>query len=386
MKIQHWKLIRRHHTPAVAAECAVHRWESFTGVYIVLESTCGHQGMGEASPLLNHSPETTEQCVTALTVAMSKVSTGQKFTIETIDSLCRQIPTHIPAARFALETALLGLLSQTKSVPLWSLLTAIPLSPKQHSKIAGEVLPKTSSRPTSIITNGLLGSHEFKENALKMFDEGIRTFKVKVGKKDEFSDELSKIKWLRKRFGSSIEIRLDANGAIPKKYVIDQMKQFAAAQPSFIEEPTEFDQHFPKTHLPFPFAADESLVDSSNIQPLLERTDCTAFVLKPSLVGGIFQTIRLAALAENFHKQIILTHMFESMPGFMAIAHTAAAIGVSSACGLYPHEGIGSDFTPVPYTMQNGALGLNDTPGLGINVHAFCSAAPSSTILTAASL
>lgn len=370
MKIVDWKLIDRNHTTTGVAECAKHRWKSFSGVYLILRDDNGNTGFGEASPLVGHSPDTLDESKTALSSYLATIApkpnpsidpltlptattipTAAENHIETVSDVARvsnQIPKRFPAARFALETALLDLWAQKKSVPLWKLFT---------------------STPRAIQVNGLLSKSHFTSHATQMYNDGIRVFKIKLGAKNEHKAELDRLQWLRNQFGDTVEIRLDANEGIPPDLIVERMNALAAVSPSFIEEPTVFNSYFPPEPLPFPFAADESLTHSPNIEPLLNRRDCSTFVCKPSLLGGFFRVFELADLARQNHKQVIVTHMFESLPGFLATVHLAIAVNTYAPCGLFPHFGLGNQRTHSTFTITNGSLSLADAPGLGITTN-----------------
>lgn len=349
MRIITWRLAQRTIALASQTECAQHRWNQFKGIYLRVVDDKGQIGFGEASPLEGHSPESLSQCHAALQHMLNTIKEIPFFDVADVKKISSYFRKSPASARFALESALLDICAKQKQIPLWRLFTE-------------------DANP-SVQINTLVSSHDSKEHIETQYRNGVRVFKLKVGIDAKHRSELAMLEWMRATFGNKIEIRLDANGIFSLDEAQKKMNLYSAYSPSYIEEPALFNEAQHLKHAPIPMAADESLCNSKWHQALLEHPDYMAFVFKPSLHSGFFDTMALAQKAQMHNKKVVLTHMFESLPAFLAIAHLAVALKCQSACGLYPHHGLGdiTKIQPPAFTVQQGKMLLHPTVGLGID-------------------
>jgi len=84
-----------------------------------------------------------------------------------------------------------------------------------------------------------------------------------------------------------------------------------------------------------PFALDETAEEAaeSAIEALLRSDGCAALVLKPTLVGGVEATARLARLAARLGKAATLTAAFESGVAHAHLAHYCHVMGCTGGGG-----------------------------------------------------
>ncbi|MBN2340185.1 MAG: mandelate racemase/muconate lactonizing enzyme family protein [Deltaproteobacteria bacterium] len=345
-----WHIRRRTRTPDFPVQNAMRRFPSLQGVYLYLQDENGVQCLGEASPLPGYSPDTldhTEQVLsTAVALLNKQCRTDHMESLESIEAASATIPHTAPAARFALETALLDRLATLRNVPIWQLFVS-------------------DAKPVAI--NGLLNCDAGPDNIEQLFHQGVRVFKLKVGRPGRHADELRLLSFLRAGYGDNVEIRLDANGGLSPEKMNSQMRDYSEFTPTFIEEPTPYPSAPDAPMWPIAAAADESLISSENRALLLEDSRYTVWVLKPTLLGGWFAVRRLAALARGAGKRIIVTHIFESLPAFLAHIHLTISLGVTDACGLYPHAGLGPFRNHTACKLTNGQLAVPTAVGLGVS-------------------
>lgn len=203
--------------------------------------------------------------------------------------------------------------------------------------------------------NGLvwMGS---REEMLSRMDEkveqGFRCIKLKIGAID-FDSELSMVRMLRQRFSpSTLEIRLDANGAFTPSealYKLELLSQYAIHS---IEQPIKPRQWGFMAELcresPLPIALDEELIgiDTPDAKrQMLNIVKPSYIVLKPSLHGGISGC---REWVDEAHSQDIgswITSALESNIGLDAIAQFASSIYADDADGMAQGLGTGQLFT-----------------------------------------
>jgi L-alanine-DL-glutamate epimerase-like enolase superfamily enzyme len=173
--------------------------------------------------------------------------------------------------------------------------------------------------------------------------EGYRAIKLKAGRLDPESDaEIARD--VRARVGSAVELRVDANRA----WTLDQAAAFAdrsrAARLAYVEEPVQaaFLDELPALWLDagLPIALDESLAEPGAEERV--RGWVKAVVLKPTVLGGVAATLRLAARARAVGARPVLSAAFESGVGQRGVAALAAATGAEPA-GLDPYRRLVED-------------------------------------------
>ena len=344
MKPKHWQLLQKTVPAPPGLSNAKTEIDTISRLYLLIEDESGLTGIGEASPMRGYSPDFISDCNVTLSHFLPLFMDRQISSPEDIATIAAAFPPALPSARFALETALLDLLARCRSIPLWALFV-------------------TQDAPVRV--NALLSENQFEEHARNLFESGIRTFKIKVGKRKNFRNEISQLKWLRDTFGDDIEIRLDANGAFTDSNLVHKLNELSRYRPEYIEEPTPFTVLVPGK-LPIPYAFDESLAQMKNPYAITAHPMCNALVLKPTLLGGFFQALKLARLAKETSRKVVITHMFESLPGYLASVHLAIAAETTDVCGLYPHPAMDAVSPSRFFHMEGDSIHLRRHDGLGV--------------------
>lgn len=278
---------------------------------VVLRDDDGNEAQGEASPLEGFSRETSADCAAVLERA--------------VETMVLEDLSYAPAARFALETALLGLTARRRGTTLASVL-------------AGR--PAVTDVPVNALLYASRGS--LADRGEQLVKRGYRSLKVKLQAHDDsgFARELEALVELRARVGHDVEIRLDANG----RYAIDEARRrleaLACVAPSFVEQPVapqELDRLGPCA---VPWAADESLVLPGMSERIDRAMGCVAFVLKPTMLG-LRVAFSMGRRAQERDLDVSVTHAFEgpiAMAACRELACALAAFRPPIACGLAPHD------------------------------------------------
>lgn len=300
------------------------------GWLLRLDSADGLSGWGDAAPLPGFSHETLDEARHALEVL------GEALSGQDIDPAQVLLPFgaiaqgldamgHPPSARFAFDLALADLAAQT----------------------SGRTIPQVL-HPDPDVTlplNGLLmgDSEDVLADAERYVSEGYAAVKLKVGRGD-LEAEAYRVQALRQRVGASVEVRLDANRA----WSVEQATAFAeaieGADIAYIEEPlsdaTDLPALWHDTGLAV--AVDESVQESGEAAI---RGWAAAAILKPTLLGGLAATLRLAFHARSVGVRPVLSAAFESGVGLRGVAALAAATGAEPA-GLDTYRWLAEDVLP----------------------------------------
>ena len=314
------------------------------GLLVQVRDDDGIRGQGEASPLPGYSRDTLDECATQLAAVdpAAIAPPGDGSAIDWVAQALDRVGLRAPAARFAIETALLDWLGRRRGLGIAALL--------------GTADAAARSVPLAALVGDLAA-------ARAAHARGIRAFKLKIAPAT-FDDDLALAQALREEFGSGFALRFDANGKLAAADAPARLQQLARFAPEFVEEPVRFDDLRRITAAPVPLAADESLA-LPGAWPAL-ATLCRVVVLKPTLLGGIAACVRLARDAAARGLAATVTHTFDGPIALAAAAELALALDSPLACGLDRHPALAA--WPAVSIPQIGTcrVACADRPGLGL--------------------
>jgi L-alanine-DL-glutamate epimerase-like enolase superfamily enzyme len=273
---------------------------------------------------------------------------GATALVRLVDGL---LPGSLPAARFALQTALLDRFALARGRPLWDVLR--------------ELLPEPAEPLPALPLSGLLSSTDpalALAEAERQHGLGLRCFKLKIGPGRLLPPQAALLAGLRARWGGSVKLRLDANGSLAPGELASTSAEIERFQPDFVEEPLARPELELLRTLPFDWALDESLqvLPLDRVAALSRLPRCRALVLKLTTLGGFGAAAALARCARSNGKLALLSHALDGALGWLASVHFAFALGSSAAAGLWPRaDGASSEL------FVAGNLRLPLAPGLG---------------------
>ncbi|MEZ4362284.1 MAG: enolase C-terminal domain-like protein [Kofleriaceae bacterium] len=255
-----------------------------------------------------------------------------------------------PAARFAIESALLDALASARGVAVADLLHAAP-APR-------------------VAVNAVVADLASARAAAR---RGIRTFKLKLGL--ETDDDARLLAELRRELGGDARLRGDANGCWPVDEVGARLRALAGAGLEYVEEPC--------ADLPaalrggaswaIPVALDESLgvLAAAEVAELARHPALAALILKPTRLGGFAPCLALARAAAAAGKAAIVTHALEGPVAMAGCAELARALAplqrAAPAVGVDLHPGLAAWPLRPP---QHDACALRAAPDAGLGLAA----------------
>ncbi|AUX22225.1 O-succinylbenzoate synthase [Sorangium cellulosum] len=338
------------------------------GLVLSLTDEEGLVGLGEATPLPGFSPDSAdadEGALVALPGALGPIelpfaappagAAKGAAAFATLRALAPMSPRlrGLPAARFALETALLDLIGQRLGLPL-------------SASLGGH------RRYAEVPVNGLLTTStalpEMLARAGALAARGVRAIKVKLRSRGEegFARDLQALRALRREH-PDVELRLDANAAWSLGDVPRRLGDLAPLRPRFVEQPVapELLHHLGACEVPW--AADESLALEGMPERLLEAGGCAAFILKPAMLG-LLRAHELGRRAQARGIDAVVTHLFDGPIALAAACELALALPRPPlACGLDAHAGLAAwPEVSIPQLLRGGRVAASGQPGLGI--------------------
>jgi len=326
-------------------------WQTSRGVltqrrgWVVRATAKGLCGYGDCAPLAQAGTETPEAARAALS-RLAEQATGRP--LQAVLAEIAEARPLTPAARCALECALLDLAAKAAGVPLRLL-----LSPES---------------PALVRVNAALGP--LRKLTPKIVEavciQGFRVLKVKVGLEPP-AVELSRLRELSAAIPPEATFRLDANGA----WGLGEAARFIAGVSRLPIESLEEPLRSPdadalgrlQAQAGFPLALDESL---PRLDPALRLASLPVrrLVLKPAVIGGLRRTLAVASRARDHGLQVVVTSLLESAAGLWPMAQLAAAVASTAPQGLATSDWLADDLGPAPMPT-GGCISLPPRAGSG---------------------
>jgi len=298
-----------------------------SGFYLTLKTANGLEAKGEIAPLAGLSQETTRRVRHELTEIRSYLmELHLPSDRDALIALLRHEP-HIlnlcPSVKFGVESALMMLAAQAQGQSLVQFLGGDP-----------------ADIPTAAL---LQGTHDGVMKDVKRFmEQGFLFFKLKVGDRNIALD-VKKVMDIRELIPMEARLRLDANRRWSLKDACIFSELVGWLKIEFLEEPlcdiSQLDEFYQKTHMPV--ALDETLsVLSCGISApgrcspiLVEHEAVRAYVLKPTILGGIIPTLDWIREASRLQKKAIISSCFESTVGLKVLASLSCLTGQTAGLG-----------------------------------------------------
>jgi o-succinylbenzoate synthase len=327
--------------PLVLGGTTLHRRE---GLLLRLSGEDGAEGWGESSPLPGFSEESLHQVILQMRLLAGSL-VGRELTDDWASrngALGRELQHIVPAAsvRFGLELAILNLRAASSETSCPELLKRRPRVP----------------------VNGLLsGSWDnVLEGAQHMKNAGYEAIKLKVGART-VAEDARLVRELVEELGSTPSLRLDANRAWGYEWAAEFLR--GAPRFEYLEEPLADPARLPQLVREFgvPVALDESLV---GMEPdvLEEHRYARAVVLKPTLLGGIANTLRMAGRAIRLGMTPVVSSVYESGVGTAALVAMAAGIGEHPVpAGLDTYRALVDDVLGTPLGLPAPSVDVGET-------------------------
>lgn len=318
-------------------------------------------GYGDCAPLPDLGGETLSVATCALQAFAPKLV--GLTPADALNALPAPSDCSTPAARCALETALLDLLAQADGLPLARYL-------------------RGGQSNTGVAVNAALGNLlQASEAAIgAACADGFSVLKFKVGT-HPLDQEIARLHEIAARLPAGTELRLDANRAWHEADAARFLKACAGLPIEMFEEALT---NPPADPLPdpagalrrlqaacaFPLALDESLTRCvlDTLDALCAAPPVRRLVLKPPRFGGLLPTLKIAGRAAAAGLQCVITSSIDSACGVLTAAHLAAALDNGLAHGLATSSWLAAD-TGAPPTVSRGRLALPARPGLGFSAH-----------------
>jgi L-alanine-DL-glutamate epimerase-like enolase superfamily enzyme len=211
---------------------------------------------------------------------------------------------------------------------------------------------------------------ELAENARALAEAGYGVIYMKVGRGEAL--DRRNVAAVRAAIGDR-RLRLDANGAWDVRTAIYMIDRLAGFEPEWIEQPTPPHSlaalRHVKVSVRVPIAADQSVFTLWDVYEICRQQAADAIVLSAHEAGGLLALKKAAAIAEAAGVPICLHGQSVSSITDAAQQQLGLTIPNLSDGNQIMHQLLAEDLVSRPdLTPRQGAIGLLDDPGLGIEL------------------
>lgn len=309
-----------------------------------------HVGVGCAAPEEGVTGERFEDCLEALQAAGERLRGADPLRRLALLERLAALLDNRPAARAALDMALLDLLGKVARLPCFELLGGFRDS------------------ITTSVTLGISPLEETVREARRWVGEGFVALKIKGGRDPE--DDVARVLAVRAEVGGEIELRFDAN----QGYSAEEAKRFVAgtgaARVELLEQPTPRGRPLllqtVSQAVPIPVMADESVLSLGDAFRLARGDLVDMLNVKLQKVGGVDVARRIDAVARAARYEVMVGCMDELALGISAGLHFALSSPNVRYADLDGHLELVGDPTASCVRLEpGGVLRPSHLPGLG---------------------
>jgi muconate cycloisomerase len=203
----------------------------------------------------------------------------------------------------------------------------------------------------------------------RLRDEGVGIVKLKAGVRDHAFD-LTRLERLRAEH-PDLDLRVDYNQGLRPEEAAARLRDVAAFQPAFVEQPVRA-HHFDamarlRDAVDVPVLADESVFGPEDMLRAVRAGICDGVSVKVMKAGGPRRALRTAGIAADAGLAAYGGDMFETGLGHLAGVHViAAAPAITLGCEFYQARYyLADDLLSEPFPVRDGAVIVPRAPGLG---------------------
>ncbi len=326
--------------------------EHARNLLVEIRTSDGLTGWGEGSPFWMIVGETQASGLAAAEDMAKLLLNRDPLDLEgCLNALTRYLPGH-STTRSAFDMALYDVAAKAAGMPLYQFL-------------GGAKRPLVTDETIYINT-----PERMAEDALRIQAGGAQAIKVKLG--TNVQDDVQRLRVIRQAIGDATPIRTDANQGWDVVTAQTVLRAIGDWNVQYCEQPIRRHDISGLRQIrrssPVPIMADESLFDATDAIRLVREEAVDYFNIKLSKSGGIFEALKINAIAEAAGVPCMIGCMSESRLALTANAHVAAARQNVQFCDLDACFEHADDPVQGGITYHGYQIELPDAPGIGADV------------------
>ncbi|WP_053218111.1 mandelate racemase/muconate lactonizing enzyme family protein [Virgibacillus senegalensis] len=282
-------------------------------IYVKVTCSDGTTGWGEAPPTHVITGDSLAGIEYAIEKIIAPALIGKSLlAMEDIFQTLDQCMVGNTSAKASVDMAVYDCFSQLCGMPLYQLLGGY------------------RSQLETDFTVSVNTAEEMAEDAVHYIEQGFTCLKVKVGK-DNIQTDINRIRAIRDRIGTDIQIRLDANQGWGAKEAVKAIRKMedGGLDIELVEQPVNAGDiaglKFVTDHVETPIMADESVFSPEDARKILETRSADLVNIKLMKAGGVHNGLHIAKLAAANGVECMVGSMIETKLGITAAAHLAAS-------------------------------------------------------------
>jgi L-alanine-DL-glutamate epimerase-like enolase superfamily enzyme len=322
------------------------------GYVITVEDEDGALGYGYSSAM-PHYGSTLEGVKAALEMFRGRMIGKEANGIAAINDDLDKVLVGNNQAKSGVDCALFDLKARRLGVPIYELFGGS--SPDMTEFPSLRILP-------------IKKPHEMAANARRLYDKGVRHFKIKVH--GDVDEDVACVKAIREEVGAEANLTIDANQSYSPKSAIQALERMAPFKIDLCEQPVPFGDirglKLVTDTVPIIVEADEAAYSLEMVAMIVRERAADAVSLKLSKLGGLSRTYAAAKICEaagiryrfgaHSGPQILAAH---------AVNLAAALPGIWYANEITEFEGLAEDWWE-GLDVKDGRLKLPTAPGCGV--------------------
>lgn len=284
--------------------------ESATNIVVKIHTNSELIGIGESAPFVTIVGET-QETVFELSKHIAKLLKGKDpYALEERMMEINRAVAGNYTMKSTFDMALYDLLAKKAGLPLYQLLGG-----------------SNSREITTDMTISIGSPEKVARDALDFKNAGFPAIKVKLGTTTKA--DVARIHAIREAVGDDYPIRIDANQGWDTVTAINTLQALAKYNIEHCEEPVPKwnNRELVKVreNSPIPIMADESVFDHHDAFRLAAMGACDYFNIKFSKSGGIYNALKINAIAESAGIKCQVGCMSESRFALTALMHFVLA-------------------------------------------------------------
>ena len=326
--------------------------ESVRDIVVRVTTDTGHVGYGEAAPTAVITGDTLGSIRCAIEDYIKPQIIGLEVSnIEEIMSRIDRSLVRNTSAKAAVDIAVYDLFGQLKSSPLYKLLGGY------------------TNKIITDLTISVNSPAEMAEDSIDAIKRGYRTLKIKVGNDSKI--DMDRIKAIRNAVGYDVELRLDANQGWEPKEAIMLLREMEdkGFDIELVEQPVKAHDleglKYVTDNVNIPILADESVFSALDAAKIIQTKSADLVNIKLMKTGGIYNALKICALAEIYEVECMIGCMLESKLSVSAAVHLAASKSIITKIDLDGPGLCSEDPIEGGPIFNESIISLNETPGLG---------------------
>jgi muconate cycloisomerase len=317
----------------------------------------GAIGIGEGTTIggLAYSGESPEGMKLAIDTYFAPVIVGQNAT--RVQALMARVGKMVKGNRFAksaVETALLDAHGKRLGLPISELLGG-----------------RRRNRLPVVWTLASGDTAKDIDEAEKMLSiRRHKIFKLKIGAKS-IREDIAHVTAIKQALGDRAAVRVDVNMAWSETEAAYGMAALADAGCELVEQPVASASGLARLMHRFPVAlmADESLHGPESAFDIARVYGADVFAIKVEQSGGLFNSLRVAAIADAAGIELYGGTMLEGAVGTIASAHAFSTFAnLQWGTELFGPLLLTEEILATPLDYSDFELTIPDGPGLGITL------------------